>query len=626
MAGCLLMVVVCIASAVASGAVPKTPSIAPSVAQVRALMVEADEEVERDPGAALRILQRALEMTDRLGDAALRRDVLVDLCDTRGVLAPAAAQTEAEAGLREAKAARDGRALAGFHACRGAALDRQGHPAEAAIEYESAVAEAERAESRDVLADALAVRGESRHYQGRYDEAIADLDRAYAISIKLGLASEQRYALNAIANVYSDENVGEYDKAIAYYRQLLEQDRAAGARLGEATTRYNIASALEKKGTYALALTEYRLALETYTAAGDRSSIAETERAIGSLLVRQGKAAEALPWIDRAQGRFADAGDEESVARCRLPRARALRALGRLRDAGTELDLAERHFRASNNPRFLARIYSEMAELHAAAGEWRKAYEASVAYRAAQALLDRRAREEQTSRLRVQFDTAKKEQENRALLIENAHRGEALRTAERVRSLQRLTILLGAASLLLLGMMALQQVQKGHRLRRLAMTDELTGLPNRRGILDTLERGLAAHREDGRPLAIAVFDIDHFKRINDAHGHHGGDRVLEAIAAVARARTPEGGSVGRLGGEEFLMVLPGMAADGAHDVAEALRQAVAADGGPGGERRVTISLGVAAVRPGEHSEALLRRADDALYRAKREGRDRTEVG
>lgn len=610
----------------APGTGAKTAPAQVSAAQVRALMVQADEEVERDPAAALRILERARGMAVRLGNDALRRDVQVDICDARGVLAPAVAQAEAEAGLREAKAARDGRAMAGFHACRGAALDRQGHPVEAAIEYESAVAEAERAESRDVLADALAVRGESRHYQGRYDEAIADLDRAYAISIKLGLASEQRYALNAIANVYSDENVGEYDKAIAYYRQLLEQDRAAGARLGEATTRYNIAAALEKKGAYAMALPEYRQALETYTAAGDRSSIAETERAIGSLLVRQGKAAEALPWIDRAQGRFADVGDEESVARCRLPRARALRALDRLHEAGTELELAERHFRASNNPRFLARIYLEMAELHAAAGEWRKAYEASVAHRAAQALLDRRAREEQTSRLRVQFDTAKKEQENRALLIENAHRGEALRTAERVRSLQRLTILLGAALLLLLGMMALQQLQKGHRLRRLAMTDDLTGLPNRRGILDALERGLAAHREDGRPLAIAVFDIDHFKRINDAHGHHGGDRVLEAVAAVARARTPQGGSVGRLGGEEFLMVLPGVAAEEAHDVAETLRRAVAADAGPGGERRVTISLGVAAVQPGESSEALLRRADDALYRAKREGRDRTERG
>ena len=601
------------------------PAPAPdSVAEVHAIMQRADQEVERDPATALAMLQGALAMAGRLGDAGLRREVLVDACDTRAAFSPAEAVKEADAGLREAGKAGDGRAVAGFHSCRGYALDRLGRPREAAGEYESAVASAERAESREALADALAVRGESRHYQGRYDEAIADLDRAYAISVELGLVGEQRYALNAIANVYSDENVGEYDKAIAYYRQLLGQDRAAGARLGEATARYNIASALESKGEYANALPEYRHALEIYTAIGDLGSVAETERAIGALLVRQGKAADGLPWIERASARFAAAGDAESVARCRLPRARALRALGRLREAREELEQAERHFRDGDNPRFLAKVYAELAEVHAQAGEWRRAYEASVAYRTAQTVLDRRARQEQTSRLRVQFDAAKKEQENRALLIENAHRGEALRTAERVRSLQRIAILLGAASLLLLGTMALQQVQRGHRLKRLAMTDDLTGLPNRRGVLDALDRGLRARRQDGRPLAVVVFDIDHFKRINDLHGHHGGDRVLEDIASIVRAEVPAAGSVGRFGGEEFLVVLPGLDHADALALAERLRTAVASGivGADDDRPRVTISLGVASAGDDADAEALLRRADGALYRAKHEGRDR----
>jgi len=598
----------------------QTPPVADSAAEVRALMRRADEEVERSPDAALSTLRRALEMAGRLGDAGLRREVLVDACDTRAAFSPAIAVTEADAGLREARKTDDGKAVAGFHSCRGYALDRLGRPQEAAAEYEAAVLQAERSESREALADALAMRGENRHYQGRYDEAIADLDRAYATSVELGLVAQQRYVLNAIANVYSDDNVGEFDKAIAYYRQLLQQDRAAGARLGEATTRYNIASALESKGEYANALSEYRHALEAYTALGDRSSVAETERAIGALLVRQGKAAEGQPWIERAAASFAAAGDEESVARCRLPRARALRALGRLREARDELEQAERHFRASDNPRYLAKVYAELAEVHAQAGEWRKAYEASVAHRSVQAVLDRRARQEQTSRLRIQFDAAKKEQENRALLIENAHRGEALRTAERVRSLQRLAIMLGAALMLLLGTMALQQVQRGRRLKRLAMTDDLTGLPNRRGVLDALERGLRARQQDGRPLAVVVFDIDHFKRVNDLHGHHGGDRVLEDVAALVRAEVPASGSVGRFGGEEFLVVLPGLDHAGALALAERLRVAVSSGVGDG--PRVTISLGVASAGDDADAEALLRRADGALYRAKGEGRDR----
>ena len=122
----------------------------------------------------------------------------------------------------------------------------------------------------------------------------------------------------------------------------------------------------------------------------------------------------------------------ESIARARITRARAYHALGRQREAIVDLEFAERHFRDNNNPRQLARVYEVLADARAATGDWRRAYEASVANRKAQQELDRRAREEQTSRLRVQFDTARKEQENRALLIENAHRGEALAETARI--------------------------------------------------------------------------------------------------------------------------------------------------------------------------------------------------
>jgi diguanylate cyclase (GGDEF)-like protein len=382
------------------------------------------------------------------------------------------------------------------------------------------------------------------------------------------------------------------------------------------------------KGEYEAALVEYRRALEIDSALGNRAAIAEGERSIGALLVKQDKPAEALPWIERALGYFSGADENEGVARTRVTRARALRALGRLREAVADLEFAERHFRASNNPRQLAKVYEALADARAASGDWRRAYEASVAYRKAQQELERRAREEQTSRLRVQFDTAKKEQENRALLIENAHRGEALRNAERMRSLQRLAILLGTALLVLLGAMALQLVHRGRRLRRLAMTDELTSLPNRRHILDFLENALQEAQGSGKPLAVIAFDVDHFKRINDLHGHIGGDRVLQTIAGLVDVWLPPQARAGRMGGEEFLAVLPGADAQAARSAAEALREAVSRavfDGFHGGER-VTISLGTAAAGVGDDIESLLRRADSAMYRAKHEGRDRIVAG
>jgi diguanylate cyclase (GGDEF)-like protein len=624
---CALALLIALPAALAS-MLAAAQGTADPAAQANALLARVETEVEIDPRRALGLARRAVDLAGKAGDPDLLRRARIEACDVAALVDARSALAEADAGLARAAETGDASALAGFRSCRGYALDLQGKPAEAALEFETAVVQAERAGDRALLADALALRGESRHYHGRYDEAIADLDRAYAINLELGLKDGQRYTLNAIANVYSDANVGEYDKAIGYYRQLLKYDEAAGLTGGIATTRYNIAGALEMKGELAAALQEYRRALELDASLDNRAGKAQGERAIGALLVRQERAGEALPWIERAMTHFAEVDDVESMARTRLTRARALHALGRRREAVVDLEFVERHFRASGNPRQLAKVHEIQAEVHAALGEWKRAYEASAAHRRMQEELEKRAREEQTTRLRVQFDTARKEQENRALLIENAHRGEALRNAERVRSLQRLAILLGAALFAVLGAMALLQVNRGRRLKQLAMTDELTALPNRRHILEFFERALRTAREQDGALSVIAFDVDHFKRINDLHGHHGGDRALQRIAQSAQTSLPEGARVGRMGGEEFLAVLPGVAAGPAMAAAERLRLAIAEDALDGfrdGER-ITISLGVVAAGPEDDSETLLKRADGALYRAKREGRDRAVAG
>ncbi|MBX3710767.1 MAG: GGDEF domain-containing protein [Lysobacter sp.] len=595
--------------------------------EVSALLSRAESVQLKNPQQALALAQRAVEVADRAGARGLVRRSQAAVCEATVDIDPQAALPLADDGEQASRAAGDMAGVARFLGCRGYALERLGKPHEAALVHEGAVSAAERASDRASLADALALRGESRHYHGRYDEAIADLNRAYALNLDLGRKDGQHYALNAIANVYSDGNVAEFDKAIAYYRQLLRDNEAAGLRSEVATALFNIASANVQKGRLDEALPDFRRAMAIDLELGNPAGVAESERSIGVVLARQGRADEALPLMDSALARFDAAGDEESAARVRISRARALHALGRGREALADLVVAERHFLERHNPRLLAQVYEAQAAIHAGAGDWRRAYEALGAYRKAQEALEARAREEQGSRLRVQFDTAKKEQENRELLIENALRGEALRNAERVRSLQRLTILLGAALVVLLAAMAVLQVRRGRHLRRLAMTDELTGVPNRRGILERLEREVAALR-DGRALAVIAFDVDHFKRINDVHGHQGGDRVLESIADVVARHLPPAGRLGRMGGEEFLIVLPACGAAAASALAEDLRARVAGARFDGfdAEARVTISLGVSEGAPGDDIEALLRRADAALYRAKGEGRDRVVLG
>jgi len=161
--------------------------------------------------------------------------------------------------------------------------------------------------------------------------------------------------------------------------------------------------------------------------------------------------------------------------------------------------------------------------------------------------------------------------------------------------------------------------------RELAIHDSLTGLWNRRMILDQLGNELHRAEREGRSLGVAIADLDHFKKVNDTFGHAAGDAVLREVAERMRSAVRDCDSVGRYGGEEFLLVLPGC--DGAAGllVAERVRRRVAQTPVQAGDEAVpmTVSLGLAfSGRADVKPEALIQAADEALYRAKAAGRNR----
>jgi len=155
-----------------------------------------------------------------------------------------------------------------------------------------------------------------------------------------------------------------------------------------------------------------------------------------------------------------------------------------------------------------------------------------------------------------------------------------------------------------------------------ARVDPLTGLWNRRAFSERLETESARAVREGTSLAVVAFDIDHFKRVNDEHGHEVGDRVLKWVAEVLAHETRGADITARVGGEEFVVVLPGTGVAGAQEFAERVRRAVAAGGGPA---ELTISAGVAARVPREVEHDLVDAADRALYAAKRGGRNAVRI-
>jgi diguanylate cyclase len=164
--------------------------------------------------------------------------------------------------------------------------------------------------------------------------------------------------------------------------------------------------------------------------------------------------------------------------------------------------------------------------------------------------------------------------------------------------------------------------------RQKALVDPLTGLPNRAAWTERLEQQVATWQQSGGDLLLAMLDLDHFKLINDSYGHLAGDKVLKIIAGELRKRLRPDDFIARFGGEEFVLMIPATRLPDGMRLVELMRAAIEACPFHFKGQRVTItvSIGISAFKPGERSDLVLKRADEALYRAKNAGRNRIEAG
>lgn len=576
----------------------------------RALLEQSRAAMRDDPERSRALAQQALGELAREPDVDLEVLAHVQLCDHFSERDRVQAEQHLQAGQALLPRTTKPALAAQLLGCAGELRELAGDSTQAVRLYEQAVASAEQARDDEVLANALYQRGYLRGVRGELASGLADLKRAGDLFDRLKKIEEGLNTLLAAALLY--DRMGDPAQARRYFEQALAVQRSAGLQREQAVTLHNLGRALENLGDHAAARESFRASLALNEKLGYPRGRAYALRGLASVANREGDGATALQQARAAAALLDQAPDQRLQAQIALQQGIALRLLQRPAESLQVLGQALGMFEKADSPAEATATRGELAATQAALGDYKAAFEQAQVFKAASDQLLKRQIDERFAILRNETETA-------AAQRENAATQRALAEEQRANRLRTVSLLLASLLVAVLSVLLLRHRRVGRRMHTLAMTDELTQLRNRRAVLDALQLQLAR----GQPGALLIADLDLFKAINDRHGHLVGDAILRAVADALRSVVPPLSELGRLGGEEFVLLLPEADQAQAVAVAEAARAAVAAIDASRWlpDRGVSVSIGVTTFGAADTLADILRRADEALYQAKRDGRN-----
>ncbi len=514
--------------------------------------------------------------------------------DAEGTLAALAADVE--------RARASGTDIGAAHLNYGNVLLRLSKTAEALAQLAQAV-EASRAEEDGVVEmHALMATAKTLAVTGDLPMALANFQEGLALARRAG----DRYTEGLLlANLgFFHGRLREAAAYEEYTRLALERLREFDNRRAVVLCLNNLAGAVSWLGRFDEAMVFYDEALPIAVALGLKRGQALILGGLGGVLLRLARVDEGTQKYLESIALLREIGDAFLVTRHYMLLGESLVGAGRHADALPFLAEAVRGAEAGSFELELAMALELTSKASEATGDLRTALDALRRQVELEKAAIHRRSEEQIENLKLEHRLAAAKHDATARAARNAEL-EAVNAALRA-SLERQHVLQA-------------------ELERLASTDVLTGLRNRRSVSDVVEREIARAARTGRSFAVLLADVDHFKRINDVHGHAVGDAVLVELAARFRATLRISDAVGRWGGEEFCVVVVEVDVAGAERAAERLRAAVAKRpfATDGGALPVTVSVGVAMFRgAGDTLARLLHAADEALYAAKGAGRDR----
>lgn len=591
----------------------------------RADLPELLLELGRDPAAVL-AKAKAGQTRAQTPEQQAEWHLLASEANTLLVLS-ADAIAEAEAGLAVLGEATSAKPLwQRLQLARAAALDLAGQSGKALPAINQVLEQLAASNDNQLKAEALHCRGVIYLSLQDMPAALADLQQAYGLAGTDDPRLARGDIAGSIANFYAWQN--NIENAVRYYREAIEHFQRLEADVKLSISVYGLGTLYRDQGNWPEARRYFGWSLELSRKRHDDQGVAYAQQQLANVAINTGQLAQAQALLDLAQPLFERAADHAMAINNLISRSDLALARKQYPDALNWLSQAETRAKAQQLSWVEPRIWERRAELYAEQKNYQQAYEAYRTFNQQMNAAMKQESDQRVQELRIRFDSERREQQNELLQQQNA-----LQEAALAQQRQRLWLYIAVALLSLLStLFLLYAIHKGKQIRQkldaLAHTDELTGLPNRRCLMQEAQLELDRARRYRLPLCLAALDLDQFKSINDRFGHSAGDEVLQKFAALCRHNLRQTDLIGRVGGEEFVLVLPHTSLLIAGPILERLREDFKAVAIPAlaGKHQPSISIGVTALTEADVSLAdLLRRADEALYAAKQAGRDRVIV-
>ena len=492
-------------------------------------------------------------------------------------------------------------------------------------EYNKVVALLADSQEQQLLAETLEMRGDTLSLLGEQARAMIDFQRARATYRAAGIGHEIEPLMLSIAVGY--RRMGDFVQTERYLTSAIArmQDKQDWEAL--ATNYIQLGFLHAESGAPDKAQAAFRQAIDLAGKHADPYSVNSARLGLASTQITLGEPDAALDTLAKARTGFVAQKDESNKDMLLILTGQALARQGEHAAALTNYEMALPLVKRNGNDRYLAEIYKLRAASQEALGHAGTALEDYKRYTDLQMKLQGKMRLEQSRMMEYEYEIRRRDFENRQLRADAQAKELQVIALERVRHWQTLSLVLAALFVVLLSSLAFRQWNKSRSLRNLTMTDPLTSVASRIGIEHEAEQAISMSTRTDTPLSLLMLDLDHFKAINDRYGHAAGDRVLRETAATWHAQLRGRDPLGRIGGEEFVVVCADTSLDQALLVAARLREATHAlrfeDIDPA--LQVSVSIGAASHKLGETRDELFARADAALYRAKQRGRDRTET-